>query len=361
MTTPTLPGVTPTMIATERITTRVLLSGPDDGVPVLFLHGNSSSATWWEQTMLALPAGFRGIAPDQRGFGDADAGQKIDATRGAGDWADDAVALLDALGIDRAHLVGNSLGGVVVWRLLADAPQSLPDGHAGRSRLALWLRRDKGRARRALLRRFCRLRRRADRRAGGGGRHDWRSQPGEPVRLPRRAAPAGLQAALRASAREEDLLSASLSIHAGERAFPGDKTLSPNWPFVAPGVWGAANALSPKYVSEAVPRLLAAQPKPPVLWVRGSHDLSVSDQAAADLATLGALGLVPGWPGADLYPPQPMLKQTRAVLERYAAAGGWYREVVIDDAGHAPFIEKPNEFNAAFHAFLTGEPVIGNR
>jgi pimeloyl-ACP methyl ester carboxylesterase len=353
MTTPTLPGVTPTMIATERITTRVLLSGPDDGVPVLFLHGNSSSATWWEQTMLSLPAGFRGIAPDQRGFGDADAGQKIDATRGAGDWADDAVALLDALGIAQAHLVGNSLGGVVVWRLLADAP--------GRFLTATLV--DPGSP------------------YGFGGTKDEHGAPCYPdfagsggglIGAPVVAAvttgdrslenPFGYRGGLRrlvfkppfVPAREEDLLSASLSIHAGEHAFPGDKTLSPNWPFVAPGVWGAANALSPKYVSEAVPRLLAAQPKPPVLWVRGSHDLSVSDQAAADLATLGALGLVPGWPGADLFPPQPMLKQTRAVLERYAAAGGWYREVVIDDAGHAPFIEKPNEFNAAFHAFLTG-------
>jgi len=155
-------------------------------------------------------------------------------------------------------------------------------------------------------------------------------------------------------AREEDLLSSSLSIHIGEQDYPGDKVLSPNWPFVAPGVWGAANALSPKVVSEAVPRLIAGQPKPPVLWVRGSDDLSVSDSAAADMATLGALGLVPGWPGAAIYPPQPMLKQTRAVLERYAAAGGWYREVVIEDAGHAPFIEKPDQFNAVFHAHLAG-------
>ncbi len=153
-------------------------------------------------------------------------------------------------------------------------------------------------------------------------------------------------------AREEDLLSSSLSIHVGDQEFPGDKVMSPNWPFVAPGVWGAANALSPKYVTEAVERMIAAEPKRSILWVRGSDDLSVSDNAAADMATLGALGLVPGWPGADVFPPQPMLKQTRAVLQRYAAAGGSYREVVIDDAGHVPFIEKPDEFNAVFHAHL---------
>ncbi|MCB0256703.1 MAG: alpha/beta hydrolase, partial [Anaerolineae bacterium] len=152
--------------------------------------------------------------------------------------------------------------------------------------------------------------------------------------------------------REEGLLSSSLSIHIGEQGFPGDKVMSPNWPFVAPGVWGAANALSPKYVTATVVQMIAAEPKRNVLWVRGRDDLSVSDNAAADMATLGALGLVPGWPGAEVYPPQPMLKQTRAVLERYAAAGGSFREVVIDEAGHVPFIEKPDEFNAVLHAHL---------
>jgi pimeloyl-ACP methyl ester carboxylesterase len=47
-----------------------------------------------------------------------------------------------------------------------------------------------------------------------------------------------------------------------------------------------------------------------------------------------------------------MLGQTRAVLEKYASAGGSYEEVVIEDAGHLPFIEKPEVFNQAFHAHL---------
>ena len=82
---PTLPGITAKIITTDRISTRVLFSGPDDGVPVLFLHGNVSSATWWEETMLALSPEHRGIAPDQRGFGEAEFEKKIDATRGMGD------------------------------------------------------------------------------------------------------------------------------------------------------------------------------------------------------------------------------------------------------------------------------------
>jgi pimeloyl-ACP methyl ester carboxylesterase len=116
-------------------------------------------------------------------------------------------------------------------------------------------------------------------------------------------------------------------------------------------MWGSANALSPKYAGD-ISRLYAAEPKVDVLWVRGSHDLAVSDAAASDPGTLGSMGLIPNWPGMAVYPPQPMLSQIRRVLERYASAGGSYREVVIDDAGHVPFIEKPEKFNAVFHAHL---------
>ena len=43
MSVPTIDGVTAQTITTDRLTTRVLTSGPDDGIPVLFLHGNVSS------------------------------------------------------------------------------------------------------------------------------------------------------------------------------------------------------------------------------------------------------------------------------------------------------------------------------
>ncbi len=112
------------------------------------------------------------------------------------------------------------------------------------------------------------------------------------------------------------------------------------------------NAISRKYFDAS--GIVEIEPKPPVLWIRGADDLVVSNNAMWDIAALGAMGFVPGWPGPDDCPPQPMLDQTRAVLERYQAKGGSYKEVVIADAGHCPFIEKPGEFNAAFHAFLRG-------
>ena len=153
---------------------------------------------------------------------------------------------------------------------------------------------------------------------------------------------------------EDELLSSMFTTHLGPQDNPGDFLPSPNWPYVAPGQWGAANALSPKYVGD-VGKMISAEPKVRILWVRGSHDLAVSDAALSCPGTLGSMGAIPGWPGMDVYPPQPMLGQTRAVLEKYAAAGGWYEEVVIQDAGHVPFIEKPDEFNAVLHAHLVGE------
>ena len=125
MTAPVLDGITARTISTKRLTTRVLFAGPDDGIPVLLVHGNFSSATWWEETLATLPPQYRGIAPDLRGYGDADPDAKIDATRGMRDFVDDALALMDHLGHERFHLVGNSLGGLVVWWMMADAPGRL--------------------------------------------------------------------------------------------------------------------------------------------------------------------------------------------------------------------------------------------
>jgi len=72
--------------------------------------------------------------------------------------------------------------------------------------------------------------------------------------------------------------------------------------------------------------LSGVEPKPPVLWLRGANDVIVSDTSLYDLAYLGSLGVIPGWPGEQTWPPQPMVAQTRAVLLGYAAAGGRFRQ-----------------------------------
>ena len=80
-----------------------------------------------------------------------------------------------------------------------------------------------------------------------------------------------------------------LATHVGEQDIPGDTVHSPNWPHVAPGVWGASNATSPKY-QDVVHKMIQGEPKIRILWVRGSHDLAVSDTAASDPGYLGRLG-----------------------------------------------------------------------
>jgi pimeloyl-ACP methyl ester carboxylesterase len=156
------------------------------------------------------------------------------------------------------------------------------------------------------------------------------------------------------SPREEELLSSMFATHWGEQDYPGDAVKSPNWPFLAPGIWGPNNALSPKYAGD-VNTLITATHKASVLWVRGAEDRAVSDAAASDPGTLGSVGLLPGWPGAEVYPPQPMLTQIRTVLDQYARSGVSYKEVVIENCGHTPYLEQPTEFNRAFHPHLTNK------
>ena len=348
----TIPGITAKTIETERIKTRVLFCGPEGGTPVLFLHGNISSATWWEETMVALPDGFRGIAPDQRGFGESDQEKKIDATRGMGDLADDAVALLHHLGYEQVHVVGNSFGGMVVWNLLGTYPGRLMTVTVSDpgSPFGFGATRDETGTPTT-----------PDFAGSGGGL----SNPELIKRLKEgdlsTESPFSARNALRTllvkpsfiPTREDELVQSMVSTHIGEKDVPGDSVQSPNWPHMAPGEWGASNATSPKYQMD-VEKIMNTSPKPAVLWIRGSDDLAVSDTAASDPGYLGRLGVLPGWPGEDEYPPQPMIGQIRAFLDRYADAGGSYKEIVIADAGHVPFIEKPDEFNQAFHAHLMG-------
>jgi pimeloyl-ACP methyl ester carboxylesterase len=112
------------------------------------------------------------------------------------------------------------------------------------------------------------------------------------------------------------------------------------------------NAMAPNHLRlDSIDRV---SPKPPILWIRGDSDVIISDTSAYDMAQLGALGFVPGWPGAEQLPPQPMVTQMRHVLDRYAAAGGSYREVVFADTGHSPHLEKPAEFRTALTELLLG-------
>ena len=65
------------------------------------------------------------------------------------------------------------------------------------------------------------------------------------------------------------------------------------------------------------------------------------------MGTLGSLGVVPGWPGAEAFPPQPMVAQIRAVLERYEARGGRVEIEIFEESGHFPPIDARERWSAA--------------
>jgi len=141
----------------------------------------------------------------------------------------------------------------------------------------------------------------------------------------------------------EDLwVESMLTTRTGVGNYPGDGVESASWPGFAAGDFGVLNAMSGKHLDLA--GIVDAASKPAILWVRGAHDAIVGDESFFDLHTLGKHGVVPGWPGEAIAPPQPMLAQTRAVLDAYAANGGSYEEVVFEGAGHSPHLEDPARF-----------------
>ncbi|MGH3443432.1 MAG: alpha/beta fold hydrolase [Nitriliruptorales bacterium] len=88
-----------------------------EGPAVVLLHGFPELAYSWRHQLPALAAaGFRAVAPDQRGYGDSDAPEPVEAYD-LEQLTGDAVRLLDALGIERAVFVGHDWGGFVAWAL----------------------------------------------------------------------------------------------------------------------------------------------------------------------------------------------------------------------------------------------------
>ena len=345
---PTLEGITSQFVQTNRLKVHTLTAGQAGGRPVLFIHGNGASATFWEEVMLTLPPGFRAIAPDMRGYGDTEP-LAVDATLGLGDMVEDVLSLVAALDLGRYHLVGHSMGGGIAMKCAIARPADLqsltlvdsmsPYGYSGSKGVDGTPCHEDGAPAGAgsVNPDFVRLMAAKDRGA---------ENPSSPRNVLRQfyvKPPFTHQ-------REEELLSSMLSLRIGEDWYPGDLATSPHWPGVSPGKRGIVNAFGRKYFYAG--DLPTIEPKPPILWIRGADDLIVSNGALWDIAALGAMGYVPGWPGLEDCPPQPMLDQIRAVLEQYKANGGSYREEVIADAGHSPFLEKPAEFNALFHAFL---------
>lgn len=332
-------------IQTSRLSVSYRTNGVEQGVPILLIHGNVSSSVFWEELIAALPDAFYALALDLRGYGDTEA-LPIDATRGLRDWADDIHSFVEALSLEKFHLVGWSLGAGAAMQYAIDHSERLltltlespmsPYGFGGTkdaSGTPIY----------------------SDYAGSGGGtanpeftkRLSGGDASEEDPNSPRNVMNAFyFKPPFRVSKeRECALVGGMLSTRVGEGFYPGDLTSSENWPTLAPGAKGINNAISPKYCN--LKGFADIPHKPPVLWVRGADDQIVADTSLFDFGYLGQLGLAPGYPGADAYPAQPMVGQLRAVLDDYVRSGGSYRELVLEECGHSPHIEKPSLFLSA--------------
>jgi pimeloyl-ACP methyl ester carboxylesterase len=95
----------------------VASAGPVGGIPVVLCHGFPDLGRSWAPQLDALAAaGYRALAPDQRGYGGSAKPTAIEAYSLA-ELCGDLVGLLDALDIDRAVFVGHDWGGFVAWAM----------------------------------------------------------------------------------------------------------------------------------------------------------------------------------------------------------------------------------------------------
>jgi pimeloyl-ACP methyl ester carboxylesterase len=99
------------------------LAGPADGAPVLLLHGFPETRHMWRHAVAALgSAGFRAVAPDQRGYARGARPAEVEAYA-TDQLTGDALGLMDALGHARFHLVGHDWGGQLAWLIAATWPE----------------------------------------------------------------------------------------------------------------------------------------------------------------------------------------------------------------------------------------------
>ncbi len=120
--------VTNTEIQTGNYKTFLYRNGEGRNETILFLHGSGPGVTGWSNWQFALPFfedKFDSLAPDLVGFGATQ--HPENPPTGMRNWMrlwlDQSLALLDALRVQKAHLVGNSMGGAIAMHLLMQAPE----------------------------------------------------------------------------------------------------------------------------------------------------------------------------------------------------------------------------------------------
>ncbi|MDO8839786.1 MAG: alpha/beta hydrolase [Parvibaculum sp.] len=115
----------PHYVETNGIRMAVYEQGPKDGVPIVMCHGFPELGYSWRHQLPAVAgAGFRALAPDQRGYGNTGGPKGSDAVPlyDIAHLTDDLAGMLDALGIDKAVFAGHDWGGMVTWQMALRHP-----------------------------------------------------------------------------------------------------------------------------------------------------------------------------------------------------------------------------------------------
>ena len=289
-------------VTANGITQAVRVAGPPDGAPVLLIHGNCSSAAFWEPLVRHLPATC-GWSPPTCAATATPTTAPVDATRGLRRLRRRRGRAARRPGALRRPAPGRWWSGTrsaAAWRCgcWSTTRDRVAGAAAGGAGLPVRLRRHPRPRRHAhhpRLRRHRRrhgeprLRRPARRRRPGRGRARPARAPccgptyvADPASLgDGRGAAAGQRAVHRHRRRQLPGHGGRLGELAGHRA-------------------GRRAACSTRWrrPTSGSPTSWSPSPaKPPVTWVRGDADVIVSDTSLFDLAYLGSLGVVPGWPG----------------------------------------------------------------
>ncbi len=102
-----------------------LAAGPTDGDLVLLLHGFPQSSYAWRRQVDALgAAGYRAVAPDQRGYSPQARPLEVEAYR-TEELVADVLDMADAFGVGRFHVVGHDFGGSIAWSIASAHPDRL--------------------------------------------------------------------------------------------------------------------------------------------------------------------------------------------------------------------------------------------
>lgn len=243
--------------------------GADDAPAVVLTHGaGGSHAAWFQQVPVLADAGYRVITWDSRGFGRSTFASGVLGPDAA---VADIVAVLDTLGVERAHLVGQSMGGWWVTAFALAHPQRLRTLTLSNTVGGLWT----------------------------------------------------------------DALAAHFATFVASTAGADDSRL------------GVHSALGPSFVERDPARAFLYQQlntfhSPPMGAVGRALTGSAIEHAALDALGIPIL-VITGTD--DVLFPAPLVTESAARLAHASI-------VEIADAGHSPYFERPDEYNAALLAFL---------